>query len=683
MSIFQVLRHWQQIQRLVALSAGVWLTACGGAGGGGGPASSSDPPPAIVTREVPLALAPSNLMDTTTFSLLYGETALIFGQLAHDWVAAVAIGNRSTACEGGGSNVLQLTDRDGNGRPSTGDLITVTLVNCYLRTLDDPLDGSLSIELTTPANTDVLEAGTITLGSRLLLPGTPEIRFDGALRYEYRMTRLASSLRVMSGANPFAVVIGGGRREDITAIDVRKDIQRDKARTLNWLNLRVASDILGGSVQISTGKPFSSWLDTLPDEGQLTIAGAGAQAMTARVGGIGSALLELSLGSATANLTLRGLATGYLWWAAGITAPGPDKQGYETKDPAQQRFQVLALPTLALKQKANVFTWQLSKPAEATSVPLTAILQMNTTRDGSAPWAQTSVISDVVAEGALITVTPRETLQPGASYTLSNLFARPSVDSNSIYLDLVGFRVADNIRAEIFQAADGTLFGQSARVQIDGSKSTAVNAPVSTVVWRQVSGPALTLDGPQSLTPHASISASKTSSGVAVLELEVGNAQGDFDRRRISIPVINDRSPFFAMRYQTDGVGPPRWAADNVPGSYGYARYTADNGVNRNFIDVVVSTQEQGYFRLLITNPIPWRVGQTLVLGRSSGGITVATRSCNGNGSGVTGSMLIREFDVDSSGAFDRLGLDIAATCDDGTKIKVEVRVNSVLGVSF
>ena len=98
-----------------------------------------------------------------------------------------------------------MLDRDGNHRVSAGDRITVTLVGCYLRTIDDRYDGSLTIDIVAPPPS-LQRAGVLTFGQPFTVqaPGGT-VSLQGSLGYDYAADRLSKKVHAASAAQPLIV----------------------------------------------------------------------------------------------------------------------------------------------------------------------------------------------------------------------------------------------------------------------------------------------------------------------------------------------------------------------------------------------------------------------------------------------------------------------------------------------
>lgn len=651
------------------------LSGCGGGGGGGLGGGEPAPGPGP-TSQAPLVLTAQNYVLAASVAVAYPEIALMFAQLAQDWADTLerTTGVASTgACDGGGSLGLQLLDRDGNRVPSAGDQISVTLSQCYVRVLDDVFDGTLIVDLSAPA-ADVRRVGTIRFGPRFATGTATTVQLQGEIGFETRTEALAQGVRALSTATPLTLTVSDGRtstQDSITQLDARKEVRRDTARITNSWKLRIASDILGGSLQVSTAAPFSGWFSQTPDTGRIDVAGSGTvsvQALTPLLG------LTVQLGTASSVVSPIALSTGYLWWS-GFTPAGQGERGYDMKDAGPNSFTVLQQPAEGPRSQTAPLAWQFSRPL--AGAPLTAKFQRTGQTTSGYDWTPYEIPADVTAQGAYVSLKPRTPLQPGITYRLlwSTPFPADATGATTHLRELV-WTVADSISANAGGTVPRLLLGQAATLTLDGRASSSTNGELTGVEWRQVSGPALRITNATTLTPTVALAAGSSDGGIAELELEVRNAAGELDRDRMQITVANDGQPFRLIAYQLPGAAPVvRLDSGPASSSSKAAIYLLDGG--RQVLDVYM-----GFPRLLASQHGAWAAGQaTTVDGMVAFATLVDSPSALPKGCTSTGGWTVSELATSPVSAtqlsVDRLALDMTYSCGGIGPIKAAVRVNS------
>jgi|GEM_PF-3920273 len=192
------------------------------------PATPATP---ATSRDQPLVLSASNAVAASGEAFGFGGVALGLGQLAVDWAAvsdAAAGASVTSTCAAGGTLTVALIDRDGNHRVSAGDQLAITLVNCYVKPLEDSFNGTLTIELATPTGAQQ-QAGTMSFGAQFdVVSGATTVRLGGGLRYDYTADRLTRNIHVASGAQALTVVGTSGSKaatESLTQLDATRSVR--------------------------------------------------------------------------------------------------------------------------------------------------------------------------------------------------------------------------------------------------------------------------------------------------------------------------------------------------------------------------------------------------------------------------------------------------------------------------
>jgi len=611
----------------------------------------------------------------------YPELGLMAAQLAKDWSEALVASHGASVtlpCDGGGTLSLQLVGKDSSGAPSPGDQVSATLNQCYVRVLDDVFDGTASVDLSAPA-TGAQWAGVWHFGSHFVTLGSIPIQVEGDVAFETRSDSLSYTVHAFSGVRSLVVSASSGTQvklaDTVTQLDVRKVVARDTAKIVSSWKLRLASEVLGGSVQVDTTVPLSGWFDQAPGVGRIEATGANG-AVAALQASSNAEGFVASLGSATKPLGAEDFATGYLWWTAGITPPGPGNRGYLLKSDSPNSFALLQQPTAtSIRQKA-VLAWQFSRPLAQGSTPLTATFRRTALRGSGYDWSGYEIPADVNVQGAYVTVTPHTGLQPGVSYQLlwSNTMPTDSKGS-AVLLDSPVLAVLDSISANAGTTGQ-LLYGKAASLTLDGRASrSADGSALASAQWRQVSGPALQLTNANTLTPMVALATGTNGSGVAELELEVRNAQGEFDRDRITINVVNDAQPFQLIALQAPGRQPVYRLVSGDALSTDYSRvFLLDSG--QQVLDIYGQTS-----RLLAGQSVAWGLGQSQVVDGSHANASVTDPSlpagCDARGATWTVSEWQAAPFVQGRTDVGRLAWDMNLNCPGLGVVKVAVRVNS------
>lgn len=642
------------------------LVGCGGGGGGGG---GESPPPAGAQREVPLLLTASNASDAATLGLGYGSLGLAFGQLAVDWADGLASSGTAALalpCPGGGTGSVRWTDADGNRVVGAGDQLVATLDACHLKVLEDRFGGTLTVTLRSPG-AGLQWAGVITIGSGFASAGQPSLRVAGELDFDLAADRLAKVLRVRSGTQPLTLsATNGGQSvtDVVTQLQLRREIRRDTARITHAVAHRLSSDVLGGQVLVSTEVPWTNWYDTFPDAGRLAVSGAGTAVVRLEASAVGSSTFAVRLDAAAiGSVNAPDAATQYLWSGAGWVPQDDSQQNYQTSIAERSTFVELTRPeATSVQPQLGPLVWTYSRPL-APETLAGAVLR----RQQSAPgltWGPSDVPTELKIEGAMLTVTPLQQLEPGDTYEVifDNQFLTPVVDTSGRSTRRPGYTftaMQTILAAAVFDGPPLILGKDTGAVVLDASSSQATAPGAVGAQWRQLSGPPLVFSGADNR--RVSMQARDAMNGLAVVELEARNSAGDIDRQRFEFPVLGDPSTAFAIGITVGGGPMTVITSVDAGASSSYARYFGFN----NVIDVFRSSGG----RFLSQPPAgeTWRPG--LVFGFGSAGAGIMNWLPPGGvmpcGSAArAGTVTVLDVAFDGAGELERLSVEFDESCD-------------------
>ncbi|TQK10712.1 Ig-like domain-containing protein [Herbaspirillum sp. SJZ107] len=644
----------------------VALSACGGGSGssaaltgiGTGVAAPANPVQTAPPATAPLPLTAANAKGATTLAFGYGALTLAIGQLALDWTAqaeASATLSFNQACAGGGTVGATLIDRDGDRRASAGDQLSVTLDGCYLKHLDDTMDGGVTVAFTAPAGAQQ-RAGTIAFERFRTHGGNPAQDMQGGLRFDYSTSRLSKLLHVTSDTQPFSLRFSDGKTtatETVTLLDAQHETRVDTVRATNAMRFHLASDLLAGSVDVATPTPWAGWFDTYPDAGELALTGANGSAAAVRARALPSQTVDVVFnGAAIDNVDFNGL--GVLWTGAPWLPKVAAAEQYTVEQPTSSNFRLLLQPDPAAFQPNGALTWLYSRPLAPVAVGGATFLQTGAQPGSPAQQMFNPVPATVTIEGGLLTVKPSTQLLPGTDYRLQlEMDVNGIADAAGRHLDRPTFSgtVMQTVSASLSAGAAPILFGAGATLALDGSASSASGGPAS-YHWQQLSGPALSFS--DTGAARVTIAPAAAANGTAVVELRVANAAGDVDRRTLAVKVAADPAQALVLAYRTDG-GPLSIATSFDPDFSGYAKLW--NGGTT--LDVIL-----GFRRFLAgrNDGQTWRSGPPLVYGNGSGSESIAP-GWSGCFVRNTGTVTVLELALDAAGNLDRLALDFDDTC--------------------
>lgn len=573
-----------------------------------------------------------------------------------------------------GSLSVVLFDRQADGRLGAGDRVDISVRDCRIDTLGgDALSGSLAVELTAAADADTRWTAAVGLSDDVQVSdGGDPVRLAGRLGVTASSARLYRQLEVRSADGPLSATVsidGRNLTDIVTGLQVTKVLRRDTARATTSAALRVASDVLGGAVELSTDTPFSSRWNVMPDAGRMTIRGAGGRAVSILANpALGTQLQSEIAGAPGLGVVALNALDGLFWSGHGIApvrGPINVSPSASTSGPAFIGPDGTDVPT------RGPLAWQYFEPQ--TDLASGAVVLRVA---GASAWNQPTVAATLTVEGALVTLTPSSPLEPGMRYSLQ----WPS--GEFLYRPLASLQVSDTVDVSVaFTSAAGR---EGADPQLTGTQAATVTAvaqprggrSIARVQWRQVSGPPVEFDTPTALSTSIRLLPPGTdgSAGDAVLEVEVETADGEVDRGRLTVPAIADARQATAvglrlagstarwLRFETNG--PPR------PGYPSGGTWSTIVEPWRMFVDPVVLFPAAG----MATQP-----GGSYTLTPNTGHVldwidgTFRVPGCWGQ----SGRVDVLQLQAASGAELTRLAVDFTMNCAEGHVVEGWIRMNT------
>jgi hypothetical protein len=304
-------KQWN-LRKALTVGVAALLAACGGGGGGSGPppVAPSIDITALNRDSVAHAAAASILVLSPTGAIPLGVSAL--GAAGRRWAPRLALGQHQpvnpwgsrertlammgpfvTPCPIGGTLSETDDDRDANGVPSAGDVITLVFSSCQ-NTPGESLDGSMTLTLTQ------LSAGSID--ARIVLVKvaavTPNhsMTLDGSILFN--LTPSSASMTTDGNMSAEVVIAHLGYTDLITLQSgclVKDNYQSALALTQTSVSGYLHSRNAGGIIEVTTraSAPLTKLdADAYPSAG------------TVQARGKNSTLLATALSAAAVRLDL-------------------------------------------------------------------------------------------------------------------------------------------------------------------------------------------------------------------------------------------------------------------------------------------------------------------------------------------------------------------------------------------
>lgn len=569
---------WAAYATLLAL-----LSACGG-GGGGGSESSSPTAPASPSSVAPLRLESGNLREVSKASLSGAELALLVGQYAANQVATVARNGSlqfDVPCSTSGNSNTErirytLIDADGNRVPSAGDSITLQYNRCPAPLLDDLFvdSGTLTIRLDTVADAEHGSvSGLIDFGAAsdpVTGSNGSTVTWRGSMQFRRIETVLSEELAVSpSSADDLGQTIrtlnAGVSQSKVLLLQrptLTRVIDRPTARASVTGSIRISSELLGGSVEVSFAPQLSATLNSNADSGNVSVTGASSSRVVLLPGANSdptSARIELDAnGDGTTETTLGaawlGLHRGYLWQEASVPSA-------VVNAPSSNFIRLLSQPDFNQNRGVDLsrpLRLQFDRPL-APSTQLYARLRGGTSSRGDL-YGDTSpssldrvpqiIDADVQVRGAALLIVPRQPLAWGVIYQLlladsSDFMVAPVLRDTTgqaqalLNVQVSSFNTDDRLWPVVTGAGVRSLLLPGRSISISATAPFATALPLRWR-WSQIDGPPVVIDTPDAASTTVRLPAGTAAgSARALLQLTLTDAVGRSSSSPVAIQVGN------------------------------------------------------------------------------------------------------------------------------------------------
>lgn len=704
---------------LWAALAALALQACGGGGGGSTGTSETE-------RNAALKLDGSNFRTASPQGLRTAEAPLKLAQHAALEVTRLARSGAlqmDSLCFAGTAHYT-LVDADRNGIPSAGDSVKIDYARCGLAYFGDAdYSGTLNIKLTSVDDAlNGVVAGTLELGAGLVSMDGGKTTWLGSLNFRRTASVLQDRLEVSPSAaddlrRVVKVTTSSGTVSNVEAYQhpqVVRVLQRDAARASIGGSVSLASDSLGGRIDIAIDPPLSAYFDTHADSGSVRIGGASNTRITLRASAAGSSEMQAELDSdgngvadSTAALDWNNLFTGYVFSelsspAMGFLAARND-----------QFLRLLSAPTFNQNQGVDVsapLRFQFDRPLAANSVLFARLVEGGETLAGqygvfgnavSDSDVRPVVEADVQIVGAVILLQPRGKLRYGHNYgvlvsnigdferaqavTLRSASGTAEVNLN---VQVAGFNSDDMLWAAVRGAGNRSVVMPGLVTTVSADVPRATSLPLH-YQWSQLSGPSLVLGSPTAASTTVRLAdGSAPGIAVATLQLTVTDAIGRSSIAPVEVQVAN-----------LAGASQQLYFASGAGDYIGAGQTRAYSGQTGTFF----TDTTRGYLTVQYVEA-GYAVNWNLKLSDASGGVpavgiysgavgfggltsNVPQMDFSGSGRACRGSSTFKVLDIalDDAGVVQRLAVDFEQICLDSNTpapLHGSVRINSSLPIT-
>jgi hypothetical protein len=684
------------LQFVVWAWVSIMMAACGGGGGDTPqPPTAAGPPEPRAESSQPLRLQEGTQTLAAQLPLIYVESLLALGKDVLQWVQTLPASpdvSNTAACELGGSRSMRWTDVDRNGVWGARDTAALSLADCGAPASQTVFRGTVQIELVERSPESML--ARLTLGSGLVF-SAGDVLFTWLGGFEvgthspdanrtdlFARTAPGHTLRLLSQVQGLQAV------DRIDAFDILRSSDLDRRVNTSVATMSLVSDLLGGSLGLSTPVAASAYFDTFPAAARFEVRGADALAV---IGGAGEDRAQIQiLSGATAGQSSDTMWTamvpGLLWVAPGAALPN----AYAAVRPlADVAFAFIGGPRASIFPQARKVEWMFTREL---NMPSLAATLMRVESGAPSGWGTPNVTARVAISGARVTLSWDEPLEPGRSYQVVWRDASGNVvpyllsqDGLMLWGQDAHVDVAETVRASV-QRIGPPFLVPGRPIELDATASSGDVGGGLTYRWRQVGG-TVSVSFSSATQARTSVQVAAlpgTSAEDIAVEVEVTDPLGGIDRA--STPITLVPSPAESTYARLHGEqGSRLLSAQDIAGTAVWAAWRPGNptplltmpalGYLHLFTLPVGMPLQPGTYEALVTPP-ERTAGASMDVWSPSG------PTCGSPvGRFTIHEALLGPADFEGVSPFVRLALDYEVSCVNTPPLRGSMRIMSAVPV--
>ncbi|TVP09707.1 hypothetical protein [Shewanella sp. KCT] len=397
-----------------ALSALALLSACGG---------SDSSESTEVTPPVESFRVQDNPVDSSILALSTIESFLQVGSLANDIVKSANFADHGIekSCSNGGVITKTYNDVDDNNLLSNMDVINVEYRECYVSVLDSTLNGEIELKLTS-SNAELTDtSGEINL-SNVIFDDNREIKFKGTIRFLQKKQPMS---KVVSVQNIGSISLTTNEYSEQTVNF--KDISFSKVEDFS----NATYSVLGlGKIDIPDLKinysfkitdPLSGHFGEYPNQGTVEAFTTEKDKVEISSNFVNySESFNIDAGKYRYARNWSDAIEGSLWSYS--DAPSNNIKPYRSDN-----FELVAKLDEEILDNfpasGGALKFLMSRPVKADTYE-TVYLK-------SQQWPYASIPAEIMVSGAIVSLTPQLTLNPGQTYNFDTFQVMSEQDATS------------------------------------------------------------------------------------------------------------------------------------------------------------------------------------------------------------------------------------------------------------
>jgi hypothetical protein len=650
------------IVKLFVLPTLLFLYGCGGG-------SSESSPSQTTSTQAPSLFSIQDMARDASVSVISVSESLI--QVA-DLVGDILLLNSEVvnisdqSCSNGGFYRLEHIDNDSNNIISINDAVNIRFNQCNVEAVDDVLSGILRLSIKTKYSDKRGYVGDADL-SELEFVQSIVTKLSGSLLFKIAWSEFSRKYSIETN-NKVNLMIAGENYLSFENTKVERTLDYKIGKYSVTASGVIKRADFNGSYSFSQTTPWSGYILELPYEGEVELKTSDNDIVKISVDG--SDLITIINNNGEQIDFWASLAGGAFW-----------SQIDEYNMPGQI-FSYGNFRFINVLNKSQLTNFSLLGELNlAFNRTIDSILTTDIYLEKrSPPYNIVPVIIQI--DGAILSITPEQPLEPSFEYVLPKLELMSS--NGGVVSTLNNIRIKASLNVISTLAVQSNLFTYNDTPLLDASQSQINNSNQISYQWLDISNSGILFESPNAVQTNFSIPETLTEN--IIVGLQVSNEFGDIAVTQTEINNLEGVETFIAVDSEDgDFIGQgKKWLLTSDNGNF----FSRTNNIEQDYIHIDFNGDSQWSLDLRAPS------GETLTVRKyiDVAGYPFQSPSEPGlrySGDGRSCTKGLREFEIyeiefDTLGELSKLALNFSQSCrDTEPPLHGVVRYNSTYRINF
>lgn len=587
--------------------------------------------------------------DASLSAISVSESLIQIADLVSDILLfnAEIVNTSDQACSNGGFYRLEHIDIDTNNIISNGDEVNIKFNQCDVEAVDDVLNGMLSLSIKTKYSDKKGYFGHADL-SELEFVQNIVTKFNGSIIFKIEWSEFLRKYSIETN-NKVNLIISNESYLHFDNVKVERTLDYKLGKYSVIASGIIKRADFDGSYSFSQTTPWTGYILELPFEGEVELKTSSNDIVKISVDG--SDLITIINNNGEHIDFWASFAEGAFW-----------SQIDEYNMPGQV-FSLVNFRFIDVLNKKQLPNFSLlGKMNLAFNRPIDSILttDINLVKSSS-PYNQ--VPANIQIDGAILSITPQQPLEPNSEYVLPKLELMSSNGGVASTLNDIRIKASMNVIPVL--SIQSNLFTYNDTPLLDASESQINNSSQISYQWLDISSSGVIFESPNSVQTNFSVPNNLTDN--IIVGLQVSNEFGDKAVTQAEINNLEGVEIFIAIDSEDgDFIGQgKKWLLTSDNGSF----FSRTNNIEQDYIHIDFNGDSQ--WSLDLRSPL----GEVLSVRKYIDVAAYPFQSLvesglrySGDGRGCSKGLRkfeIFEIEFDTLGELSKLALNFSQSCRD------------------